>query len=275
MHLVVNAVAHSRMLLVLQWSPMPVIAVFNQKGGVGKTTTALNIGAALLRQMQPPLLIDMDPQSSLTLALGMRNTPPGRSLYAFFKDGTKLSALVQTLPSGLRLIPASLELSKIEALHGADPAISRRLKEGVEVDAPAAQGPVIVDCCPMLGVLSLNALIAADRVLLPVSADYLSLEGAAKLSTALDVLEARLSRQLVRKILVTRFDGRRRLSYDIYRELQSRFGAALCVTVITETVSLAESPMHGKDIFAYAPGSQGAVDYQALTEELQAGKFFT
>jgi chromosome partitioning protein len=253
---------------------MPVIAVFNQKGGVGKTTTTLNVGAALLRRHRHSLLIDVDPQGSLTVALGLRNVPAESSLYAFFKDRTPLSGLIRPQPSGLRLIPASLDLSKIEALHGGDATISRRLKEGVEDDLVPTRSPILIDCCPMLGVLTLNALIAADHVLLPVSADFLSLESAGKLHSALDVLEKRLNKQFTRRVVVTRFDARRRLSYDIYRELQARFGLALCETVITESVSLAESPMHGKDIFAYAPGSQGAVDYEALTEELDAGNFF-
>jgi chromosome partitioning protein len=253
---------------------MPVIAVFNQKGGVGKTTTTLNVGAALRKRNRDPLLIDLDPQGSLTLALGLRNITPSASLYAFFNDRQPLGKLTLTARSGAHVVPASIELSKIETLHGADPSISRRLKEGIEQEFTGANKLILIDCCPMLGVLSLNALMAADRVLMPVSADFLSLESAAKLNAALGVLEKRLQQHFVRRLLVTRFDGRRRLSYDIYRELQGRYGKTLCETVISETVNLAESPMHGKDIFAHAPGSQGALDYETLTAELDAGKFF-
>jgi chromosome partitioning protein len=253
---------------------MPAIAVFNQKGGVGKTTTALNIGAALVNRGREPLLIDLDPQSSLTLSRGLRNVAANSSLYAFFNDAQPLTKLTLSPHAGAKIVPASIELSKIETLHGADASISRRLKQGIEREFAGADKLILMDCCPMLGVLTLNALIAADCVLLPVSADFLSLESATKLYAALGVLEKRLQRNFVRRVVVTRFDGRRRLSYDIYRELQGRYGKTLCETVISESVSLAESPMHGKDIFAYAPGSQGAVDYEALTAELDADKFF-
>jgi len=159
-------------------------------------------------------------------------------------------------------------------LHGSDPAISRRLQQGIAAELQSSDHPILIDCCPMLGVLTLSALIAADHVLIPVSADFLSLEGAGKLQLALGVLQQRLKKAFMTRVVVTRFDGRRRLSYDIYRQLKERFDGNLCETVITENVSLAESPMHAKDIFAYAPSSQGAVDYKALTEELEAGKFF-
>ncbi len=253
---------------------MPVIAVFNQKGGVGKTTTTLNVGAALLRSGAQPLLLDLDPQAHLTLVLGLRNVPADSSVYAFFEHGRGLAELTRTLAGGLRLVPASADLSKIEAQHGGDPAASSRLKSGLEA-GPAHAEPVLLDCSPALGVLSLNALVAADRVLLPVSADYLSVEGAHRLSAALDVLEQRLGKRFDRRIVVTRFDSRRRLSYEIYDMLVERFGKQVCETAIAETVALAESPMHGKDIFSYAGSSQGAADYRALTDELQAGKFFT
>ncbi len=254
---------------------MPVIAVFNQKGGVGKTTTTLNVGAALLKSGARPLLLDLDPQAHLTLVLGLRNVPADSSVYAFFEHGRALAELTRTLAGGLRLVPASADLSKIEAQHGADPAASSRLKHGLEAGSAEHAEPVLLDCSPALGVLSLNALVAADRVLLPVSADYLSVEGAHRLSAALDVLEQRLGKRFERRIVVTRFDSRRRLSYEIYDMLVEHFGKQVCETAIAETVALAESPMHGKDIFSYAGSSQGAADYRALTDELRAGKFFT
>ncbi len=251
---------------------MSIVAVFNQKGGVGKTTTTLNIAAALGARQRHPLLIDLDPQASLALAMGLRNVPREASLYAFFKDGTPLAQLIRAHPSGVDLIPGSFDLSKIEALHGNDMTISRRLKEGLE--ALAISRPVLLDCSPALGVLSLNALLAAERVLMPVAADFLSLEGANKLTAALDVLESRLGKRFERRVVVTRYDSRRRLTAQIHHTLQQRFGDRLCRTVIKENVALAESPMHGKDIFAFSASSQGAQDYRALTEELEAAAFF-
>jgi chromosome partitioning protein len=136
------------------------------------------------------------------------------------------------------------------------------------------QGPIFIDCCPMLGVLTLNALIAADRVLIPVSADYLSLQGVHRLDSALNVLESKLKRTFMRRVVITRYDARRKLAAGVQDELARRYGANLCSTRIAENVALAESPMHGKDVFSQSPASPGARDYRALTEELLAAGFF-
>jgi len=253
---------------------MPVVAVFNQKGGVGKTTTTFNIAACLAAENRPPVLLDTDPQAHLTVAFGVRNVPGDKSLYSFFQHSTPLESLVRQQPSGIRLVPSSPELSKIDALFGNDPSIAKRLKEGLDIGPSRSRASVLIDCCPMLGVLTLNALLAADRILMPVSADYLSLESIHKLKLALDVLENRLGRKFQRRVVVTRFDARRRLSYEILRRLNEAFGEQVCRSVIKENVHLAESPMHGKDVLAFAPWSQGAADYRALTEELEQCNFF-
>jgi len=253
---------------------MAVIAVFNQKGGVGKTTTTLNLCAGLAQLGLAPLGIDLDPQGHLSLGCGVAAVSPERSACAFFTPDAPLAPALQRLPSGLALIPAAPDLAKIDALHGADAHVATRLKRGLEREF-GRNRPVLIDCCPMLGVLTLNALIAADRVLIPVSADYLSLTGVERLDRALTVLEAKLKRPFERRVVVTRYDGRRRLSAEIDSRIRALYGDKVCDTRITENVSLAESPMRGKDIYAHAPSSPGARDYRALTAELGQSGFFS
>lgn len=253
---------------------MTVVAVFNQKGGVGKTTTSLNLLAALNRAGRRPIALDLDPQAHLTLALGAPPPAPEDSISAFFRGDRSLAELLQELPDGMRLIPSHMALSKVDALFGKSVSIARRLQEGLNESLSGEPAPKLIDCCPMLGVLSLNAVFAADRVLIPVSADFLSLQGVHRLDAALRVLEGPMKRRVERKVVLTRFDSRRKLSYEIFDKLAEVFGEDLCRTRIPENVSLAESPAQGKDVFAYAPHSQGAKDYQALAEELLAAGFF-
>lgn len=254
---------------------MAVITVFNQKGGVGKTTTCLNITAALNLAQHFPIAMDMDPQGHLTLASGATvKVAQDVGMAAFFKHKTSLASLLQETPGGWQIIPASLELAKIDALLGSDPKAATMLKQGLREDLALTGAPVLLDCCPMLGVLTLNALLATDRVLVPVSADFLSLQGVHRLDSALNALENKLKRKFERRIVVTRFDSRRKLSYEIYEKLKARYGELLCQTRIGETVALATSPMHGKDVFAFAPHSPGAADYRALTQELWGDGFF-
>ena len=254
---------------------MAVIAIFNQKGGVGKTTTCLNLTAALTRAQRCPVAIDLDPQAHLTLASNVRDVKAETSVGAFFKEQTPLSQLIRETHGGWQLIPATLELAKIDVLFGQDAKAATLLKQGVREELALTGAPVLIDCCPMLGVLTLNALLAADRVLIPVSADFLSLQGVHRLEVALNVLEGRLKRKIERRVVVTRFDARRKLAFDIYDQVKARYGNLVCNTRISENVALATSPMHGKDIFSFAPNSPGAQDYKALTIELAQSGFFS
>jgi chromosome partitioning protein len=192
----------------------------------------------------------------------------------FFKHKTPLANLLRDTSRGWQAIPAALELAKIDALLGSDPKAANLLKRGLNEDLALTGAPIMIDCCPMLGVLTLNALLASDRVLIPVSADFLSLQGVHRLDSALNVLESKLNRKIARRIVVTRFDSRRKLSFEIYEKLKFKFGDIVCNTRISETVGLATSPMHGQDIFAFAPKSPGAYDYRALTQELWDTDFF-
>lgn len=246
---------------------MTTIAIFNQKGGVGKTTTTLNIAAALAMLERNPLAIDLDPQAHLTHSLGVDQTT-SLGIASFFRGERSLLDLIQYRPSGLRVIPSHPDLSKVDALSGKSQSVASRLKEGLSEHLAKDNTPIVIDCCPMLGILSLNAIISADKVLIPVSADFLSMQGVQKVVALLDVLQIKFKRSFDFRIVLTRFDTRRKLANSTYSKLKERYADRVCGTRIMENVSLAESPAYGKDVFTHAPNSQGAKDYYALTQEL-------
>ena len=252
---------------------MAKVAVFNQKGGVGKTTTALNLAALLARRGADPLMIDLDPQAHLTAICDAAVTAPERSLYGYYSVGASLAGLIKLAGGGLKIIPSHLDLSKVDTLFGKGPNALNRLNYGIIKENLNTDRPIIMDACPMLGVLSLNCVFAADRVLIPISTDYLSIKGALQTERTLKALEQVLKKRIERRYLLTRFDGRRGMAWAIDKQLRERFGHDLCETRIAENVSLAESPFHCRSVFGHAPDSRGAQDYTTLLDELQACNF--
>ena len=252
---------------------MAKIVVFNQKGGVGKTTTTLNLAALLARRGRTPLLIDLDPQAHLSAISGVATNDGRESLYAFYQDTKPLAQLVRDGNSGCPVIPSHLDLSKVDTQFGKGPQALYRLHAGIVKENLNTERPILMDACPMLGVLSLNGIFACDRVLIPISADYLAINGALQVDKTLRALERVLKKPPMKRFVITRFDTRRKMSWDIDKKLRERFGAEMCETRITENVSLAESPAQNCDVFKHAPDSRGAADYTALLDELEAAGF--
>jgi chromosome partitioning protein len=253
---------------------MAVIAVFNQKGGVGKTTTTLNVAASLALLERKPVVIDLDPQAHVSLALGVKNLQSVATTAAFFRDKVPLERVMRRLANQIRLLPGHPDLSKIDALLGATPGVAGTLKRGLDITLAWEDTPILIDCAPALGVLSLNALFAADRVLIPVTADYLAIQGLNRLDLALNVLEGPLKRRIPRRVVLTRFDEAKPQCREALASLKSRYGDNLCDTRIPDDSALSESPAHGMDIFAYSSDSPGAHDYRLLTMELLSKGFF-
>lgn len=252
------------------WLRLSVIAVFNQKGGVGKTTTALNLAAGFARRGERPLAIDLDPQAHLSHILGADQRLAEDTVFGFFAKQRPLAELVRDLDQGIQLAPGHLETAKLDSMLGKSLQVITRLRLALQQEQ-AGQGRVVIDCCPLLGVLSLNALFACDLLVVPVSADFLALQGAQQVERTLDALDSVFKRRLPRRYLITRFDRRRRMSAEIEARMGDLFRPdEICVTKINENVSLAESPAYQQNVFDYAPRSTGARDYAALLEELGA-----
>jgi len=252
---------------------MARIAVFNQKGGVGKTTTVLNLAAALSLKMSNSLLIDMDPQGHLTQIHTQTPQSASQSLFAFYQDNKPLHQLQTNWEKIGKLIPSHKELIKVDSAFGKGPAILNRLKQGLELlEKETSPDTILMDCCPYIGVLSLNAIFASDLMLIPIASDFLSLQGAQKVEQTLRALEPVVKKHINRRYLLTCYDRRRGMTFDVETKAREYFGKDVLTTVISENVAIAESPQYQKDVFRYSSSSAGAHDYATLFEELTGMK---
>jgi chromosome partitioning protein len=250
-----------------------ILAVFNQKGGVGKTTTALNLLAAIAQAGKRPVGIDLDPQAHLSHVFGIQPRLADDTVFAFFARQRPLADIARVSASGVVVCPGHMELAKLDATLGKGFNMVTRLRHALR-GKDAIGGPVVIDCCPLLNVLSLNAVFACDLLLVPVSADYLAVQGAKEVERALNALEPVFKQRLPRRYVLTRFDMRRKMSAEVVGEMAGAFRREeICITRIRENVKLAESPAAGLDVFRHAPESRGARDYADLLDELVGAGF--
>lgn len=247
---------------------MRTFAVTNQKGGSGKTTTAVNLAAALGEKARRVLVLDLDPQASASSWLGIKDG--GKGLLEVFSDGRKLADLVQASSApGVDVVPSSAWLVGVDKAVAGEPGAETILRRALERLPLDRWDFVFVDCPPALGLLSVSALVACREVLVPVEASTLALAGLAALVGTVERVRDRLNPELeVSAILACRVDARTNLSRDVVESLRERFGKLVLETVVRDNVRLAEAPSFGKPITLYDPRSAGAEDYRSVAAEL-------
>jgi chromosome partitioning protein len=246
------------------------IACANQKGGVGKTTTVVNLASYLSLAGDRVLVIDLDPQGNATSGLGLDRTLLERSIYDAVIDEHALDRLIVPGPLGLDVVPSAIALAGAEVELAPIEARERRLARLVH-EIVDRYDHIFIDCPPSLGLLTVNALTAADSVLIPLQCEYYALEGLTQLLATLDLVRDHLTPALaLGGVLLTMYDSRTNLSAEVAAEVRRHLGDAVFETVVPRSVRLSEAPSHGKPIALYRPDSPGALAYRRLAEEFRA-----
>jgi len=246
-----------------------ILAIANQKGGVGKTTTAINLGAALALRGHKTALIDLDPQANSTMSY-VDMTGVMRSLFDALTDPAcaVTDILVPSPVEGLSVIPSRIGLAKLESKLVGEMDAHFRLKDKLE-PLTKSHEIIIIDCPPALGLLTVNALVAATHLLIPIQSSYFALEGTDDLLETVEKVRTRANPGLeIMGVLITMHDKRTSLARDIRAQIQKVFGPKVFKTVITKSVRLEESPAYKESIFTFAPDSSGATEYYSLSEEV-------
>jgi len=248
-----------------------VVSIANQKGGVGKTTTAVNLAACVADAGYDVLLVDMDPQGNTTSGLGIEREGLERSVYGSIVGDTALAQVVNSTDvEGLELIPSTRDLAGIEVELVSHPEREFRLRDALS-GADLAYDFVLVDCPPSLGLLTVNALAASDTVLVPIQTEYYALEGVGLLSETVELVQEYLNPSLTYEgILLTMYDARTNLSEQVADETEEYFGDLVFETIIPRNVRLGEAPSYGEPIIEYESSSRGAKSYREFAREFLA-----
>ncbi len=246
-----------------------IIAIANQKGGVGKTTTSVNLAAALVASGASVLLIDLDPQGNASMGSGIDKNALDLSIYDFLLGEASLAQVALETEGGYQLVPANIDLTAAEVALLEVPEREQRLRQLLQAQQPS-QDFILIDCPPSLNMLTVNALVAAQSVLIPMQCEYYALEGLSALMETIEGVRERANPGLaVEGILRTMYDPRNSLTRDVSRQLVKYFGDKVYRTVIPRNVRLAEAPSHGLPVISYDRQSRGAVAYLALAGELR------